>query len=112
MLQVDGYYANFNSNEKGFDFSRNYYDMENKFFVYLILNKNNTSYVGYTNNLKKRLKQHNSSKGAKFTRGKKWILIYSKEFLNKSKAMKEEYKLKKNYILRKKIKIEFLQNEQ
>ena len=84
--------------------------MENTFFVYLILNKNNTSYVGYTNNLKERLKKHNSSKGAKFTKGKKWILIYSKEFLNKSKAMKEEYKLKKNYILRKKIKKEFLRN--
>ena len=81
--------------------------MENKFFVYLILNKNNTSYVGYTNNLKERLKKHNNSKGAKFTRGKKWILIYFKEFLNKSKAMKEEYKLKKNYILRKKIKKKF-----
>ena len=86
--------------------------MENKFFVYLILNKNNTSYVGYTNNLKERLKKHNSSKGAKFTRGKKWILIYSKEFLNKSKAMKEEYKLKKNYILRKKIKQAFILNDQ
>ena len=85
--------------------------MENKFFVYLILNKNNTSYVGYTNNLIERLKKHNSSKGAKFTRGKKWILIYSKEFLNKSEAMKEEYKLKKNYILRKKIKKDFLRNE-
>ena len=110
MLQDNVYYTKFNSNEEGFDFSRNYYHMENKFFVYLILNKNNTSYVGYTNNLKERLKKHNSSKGAKFTRGKKWILIYSKEFLNKSKAMKEEYKLKKNYILRKKIKKEFLRN--
>ena len=85
--------------------------MQNKFFVYLILNKNNTSYVGYTNNLKERLKKHNSSKGAKFTRGKKWILIYSKEFLNKSEAMKEEYKLKKNYKLRKKIKKDFFVNE-
>ena len=85
--------------------------MKNKFFVYLILNKNNTSYVGYTNNLQKRLKKHNSSKGAKFTRGKKWILIYFKKFLNRSEAMKEEYKLKKNYILRKKIKKDFLRNE-
>ena len=85
--------------------------MKNKFFVYLILNKNNTSYVGYTNNLQKRLKKHNSSKGAKFTRGKKWILIYFKKFLNRSEAMKEEYKLKKNYILRKKIKKDFLINE-
>ena len=81
--------------------------MENKFFIYLILNKNNTSYVGYTNNLKKRLKKHNNSKGAKFTRGKKWILIYYKQFKSKSEAMKEEYKLKKNYILRKKIKKKF-----
>jgi putative endonuclease len=85
--------------------------MENKFYVYLILNKNNTSYVGYTNNLKKRLKKHSSSKGAKFTRGKKWNLIYYKQFKSKSEAMKEEYKLKKNYILRKKIKNKFLLNE-
>jgi len=82
--------------------------MINKFFVYLIINKNKTSYVGYTKNLKKRLEKHNSSKGAKFTRGRKWILIYSKGFLNKSEAMKEEYKLKKNYILRKIIKNNFL----
>ena len=67
--------------------------------------------MGYTNNLKKRLVLHNSSKGAKFTRGKKWNLIYYKQFKSKSEAMKEEYKLKKNYILRKKIKNKFLLNE-
>ena len=39
-----------------------------------------TSYVGYTNNLKNRLKKHNEGKGAKSTRGKKWLLIYSKKF--------------------------------
>ena len=82
--------------------------MKKRFFVYLILNKKNTSYVGYTNDLKKRLKKHNNSRGAKFTKGRKWILIYSKEYLNKSEAMKEEYKLKKNYILRKKIKNNFI----
>jgi putative endonuclease len=77
------------------------------------VNNNNFNKITccYTNNLIERLEKHNSSKGAKFTRGKKWILIYSKEFLNKSEAMKEEYKLKKNYILRKKIKKEFLRNE-
>ena len=67
--------------------------------------------MGYTNNLKKRLVLHNSSKGAKFTRGNKWILIYYKQLKSKSEAMKEEYKLKKNYILRKKIKNKFLLNE-
>ena len=73
--------------------------------------KKNISYVGYTNNLTKRLFNHNNSKGAKFTKGNKWVLIYSKKYLNKSKAMKEEYKLKKNYILRKKIKDNYLRNE-
>ena len=81
-----------------------------KFFVYLILSKNkkkSLSYVGYTNNLKKRLEKHNSSKGAKFTRGRKWIIAYSASYDSKSKAMKEEYKLKKNYKLRKKLKSNF-----
>ena len=81
-----------------------------KYFVYLILsiNKQKTlSYVGYTNDLKKRLKQHNTSKGAKFTKGRKWILVYSKSYNSKSKAMKEEYKLKKNPRLRNIIKLNF-----
>ena len=66
------------------------------------------SYVGYTNNLKNRLSLHNSSKGAKFTKGKKWEIIYSKKYPNKSKAMKDEYKLKKDYKLRNKIKSKFI----
>ena len=79
------------------------------YFVYLIVtnHKNNKkiSYVGYTNNLNKRLKLHNSSKGAKFTRGKKWKLVYYKEYDSRSNAMKYEYLLKKNYKLRKKLKM-------
>ena len=77
------------------------------YFVYLIVSKvkNRTiSYVGYTNNIKRRLKLHNSSKGAKFTKGKKWKLAYYKSYDNKILAMKEEYKLKNNYLLRSKIK--------
>ena len=77
------------------------------YYVYLIVTKvkNRTiSYVGYTNNINKRLKLHNNSKGAKFTRGRKWKLAYYKKYDNKILAMKEEYKLKKNYKLRSKIK--------
>ena len=77
------------------------------FYVYLIVSKvkNKTiSYVGYTNNLNKRLAMHNSNKGAKFTKGKKWRLVYYERYESKKKAMKEEYKLKKNYQLRKEIK--------
>ena len=77
------------------------------YFVYLIVSnlKNNkkTSYVGYTNDLNKRIKLHNNGKGAKFTRGKIWKLVYYKKYDSKSIAMKEEFKLKKNYKLRKKI---------
>ena len=82
-----------------------------KYFVYLLISTNydeNLSYVGYTNNLKNRLLKHNSSKGAKFTRGRKWKIIYSKSYPNKSNAISEENKLKKNYLLRKKIKQKFL----
>ncbi len=77
------------------------------YFVYLLVSKNKNrtiSYVGYTSNISKRLKLHNKSKGAKFTRGRKWKLAYYKKYDNKNLAMKEEYKLKKNYKLRSKIK--------
>ena len=70
-----------------------------KHFVYLIIsfgNKRLISYVGYTKNIKNRLKLHNSSKGAKFTRGRKWKIIYKKSYNTKSEAMKNEYLLKKN----------------
>ena len=77
------------------------------YFVYLIVSKNKKrtiSYVGYTNNIKKRLKNHNDSKGAKFTRWRVWKLIYYKKYKSKSKALREEYSLKKDYKLRNKIK--------
>ena len=77
-----------------------------KYVVYLIITsaKNKTiSYVGYTNDIEKRLKLHNSNKGAKFTKGKKWKLVYYEKYDSKSEAMKNEFKLKKNYNLRNKI---------
>ena len=77
------------------------------YYVYLIVSrfKNNKkiSYVGYTKNLQKRLNLHNAGKGAKFTRGKKWKLVYYEEYESKSDAMKNEFILKKNYKLRKKL---------
>ena len=81
------------------------------YYVYLLLTKSgkkHISYVGYTNNLINRLKKHNSSNGAKFTKGRKWKVIYSKKYDSKSKALKEEYKLKKDYKKRKKIKNNYL----
>ena len=54
------------------------------------------TYVGYTNNLNKRLEKHNSNLGAKSTRGYKWEFVYKKKFYSKSKALSFEYKLKKD----------------
>jgi len=81
------------------------------FFVYIIATLNNEkiiTYVGWTNNLKKRLNLHNSGKGAKFTRGRKWILIFKKKMLSKKNAMQFEYKLKKDRKVRKDIINKFI----
>ncbi len=85
-----------------------------KFYVYMILTKKNNryyTYVGYSKNIEKRILLHNSSKGAKFTKGNKWKVIYRKTYNSKSLAMREEYKLKKDYLLRSKIKKTYIQNE-
>ena len=82
-----------------------------KFYVYILINldkKPYYTYVGYTNDLKKRLNYHNTSKGAKFTRGRSWRLIYKKSYDNKSSAIKNEYKLKKNKKIRLIIKNRYL----
>ena len=82
-----------------------------KHFVYLLITnhkKKFITYAGYTNNIKKRLKLHNSSKGAKFTRGRKWKIIYKKCYNTKSEALKKEYLLKKNIKKRNKIKKKFI----
>ena len=72
------------------------------------INNKIISYVGYTNNIAKRLKLHNSSKGAKFTKGKKWKLIYSKNFSSKNLAMKYEFLLKKNRKKRNSLKSKYI----
>ena len=79
------------------------------FYVYVIgsKKKNKVTYVGRTNNLKKRIYKHNLSLGAKFTRGRKWKILYFESFDSKIKAMKREFVLKKDkkfrYFLRNKI---------
>ena len=85
-----------------------------RFHVYLIMAKTRNkyiSYVGYTKDINKRILLHNSSKGAKFTKGNKWFLIYKKSYTSRKLAMIEEYKLKKNYKKRKEIKTKYLENE-
>ena len=76
------------------------------FYVYMLksLSRRSVTYVGYTNNLVKRIALHNSNKGAKFTRGRKWKLIYKEKYNSKKEAISREYYIKKNRTLRNKIK--------
>ena len=77
------------------------------YFVYVINcdhNSKSTTYVGYTNNLKKRLKLHNRGKGARFTRGRLWKVIYTEKYDTKKEAMSREYYIKKNRKFRNLIK--------
>ena len=62
------------------------------------------TYIGYTKDLKKRFNLHNIGKGAKFTRGRKWTLIYKEKFRTKNEAISREYYIKNNRSLRDKIK--------
>ena len=77
------------------------------YFVYIISTNRKSkliTYVGYTNNLKKRLSLHNNGKGAKFTRGRQWKIIYSEKYDTKSEAISREYYIKKNRKFRNFIK--------
>ena len=63
-----------------------------KYYVYMLKSRGfkPVTYVGYTNNLKKRINLHNLGKGAKFTRGRKWVLIYKEKFKSKKEAISRE----------------------
>ena len=77
------------------------------YFVYVIGSLKHSkpkTYVGWTKDLNKRLRKHNSGKGAKSTKGRKWKIIYHEIFNSKEEAMKREYYLKKDRVLRKKLR--------
>ena len=76
------------------------------YYVYIISSKRNNkkiTYTGYSKNVGKRILLHNSGKGAKFTKGSYWKLIYKKKFATKNKALKYEYLLKRKRSLKLKI---------
>ena len=76
------------------------------FYVYMLKSngKKAVTYVGYTKDLKERIRLHNSGKGAKFTKGRCWKLIYKEILKSKNKAISREYYIKKNRALRNTIK--------
>ena len=80
-------------------------------YVYMLISVNRVkliTYVGYSINPLKRLKLHNQGNGAKFTKGRKWKIIFKKRLNNKSEALKFEYFLKKNIKIRSIIKNKYI----
>jgi predicted GIY-YIG superfamily endonuclease len=66
-----------------------------EWFIYLLKCSDGTLYTGITNNLDKRIKQHNEGKGAKYTKGRGPVtLIKFFTRLTKGEALKLEYKIK------------------
>ena len=77
------------------------------YFVYLIGNYKKlklTTYVGYTQNLKKRIDLHNNGKGPKFTKGRTWKLIYYEKYRSRKEAINRECYIKKDRKFRNSIK--------
>ncbi len=76
------------------------------YYVYILSTERNNkkiTYTGYTKNLKNRLMLHNNGKGAKFTRGSFWKVIYKKKFKDKKSAIRFEYLIKNKRILKLKL---------
>lgn len=64
-------------------------------YTYIVECKDGTFYTGWTNNLEKRIADHNDGKGAKYTRARKPVtLVYYETFEEKKEAMKREYEIK------------------
>ncbi len=64
------------------------------YYVYVIQSETGQSYIGQTENLEKRLRQHNLGKSGYTKRCKNWRLVYSEEFSTRKKAMLREAELK------------------
>ena len=78
--------------------------MSKNFFVYVLGSEMSTifhTYVGWTDDLDRRLVKHNTGQGARFTRGRKWQLLYAERYKTQSEAMSREWHLKRDRNFRK-----------
>lgn len=68
--------------------------MEN--YTYIVRCADGTLYTGWTNNLEKRLRAHNSGKGAKYTHARTPVsLVYWEAFQTRQEAMRREWEIKR-----------------
>jgi len=64
------------------------------------------TYVGWTNDLDRRLARHNAGKGARSTRGRAWTLLYAEVYKTRGEAMSREWHLKRDRKLRKRLSVQ------
>jgi len=73
-------------------------------FVYVLIARNNSgrtrTYVGWTLDLDRRLREHNGKGGAKFTKGQVWSLVYAEKHRTRRRAMAREHALKQDRAFR------------
>jgi len=75
-------------------------------FVYILASSTNgdfRTYVGWTNDLNRRLARHNAGAGARSTRGRIWFLLYAERYASRQEAMSREWYLKRDRSFRKRL---------
>ena len=71
------------------------------YYVYILEDEDNKKYIGYTNNLKRRIEEHNANKGAKYTQNRKWEIAYIEGYRTREQAIKREKSIKRSGAIRK-----------
>ncbi len=67
------------------------------YYVYVLVEIHTGSiYMGYSSNLRERIKKHLCGEGAKYTKKGEWKLVYYESYIHKSDAIKREKRLKRN----------------
>jgi putative endonuclease len=61
------------------------------------------TYIGWTTDLDARLATHNAGKGARSTRGRRWVLLYAERYRNRGEAMSREWHLKRDRRFRREV---------
>jgi putative endonuclease len=82
--------------------------VKKRFFVYVLATNRAglvRTYVGWTNDLDARLALHNSSRGAKATRGQVWVLFYAERLKSRVGAMRREWVLKHDRAFRNRLRM-------
>lgn len=78
-------------------------------YTYIVKCRDGSLYTGWTTDLERRIKEHNSGKGAKYTKSRRPVaLVYYETFDSKQEAMKREYAIKQ---LRRKDKLRLLEGK-